>query len=423
MSLKNFLILVILSLSLSLGFGQDHQEHEPKVHDETTTVEEDHKEDGDHNPGDHEGEASHDGAHAEGHETESEDISQIILHHVLDNHNWHITDLPGGGEIAFHFPWMVYSSKTGFVYAKDGEALLEKGIIPIHEKPYVLKEGTDTHQFHVGHDGMVHLSKEQHHAFDSEDHTFVDKSAFLIDFSMTKTVVQMILIGLLLLIVFIAVARAYTKNDGKAPKGLQNAMEMIIVFLRDEVARPYLGDKTPKFLPYLLTLFFFIWFANLFGMMPFNSNIAGNISFTAALAVLTFIITQVNASKDHWVHVFNTPGVPWWLKFGIPLMPIVEIIGLFTKPFALAVRLFANISAGHFMVLGLISLIFIMGSSEAGVYGENFGSAMGIAPLSFLFTIIIFLLEMIVAIIQPFIFTLLTAVFVGMAMESHDDHH
>ncbi|MEL6592925.1 MAG: F0F1 ATP synthase subunit A, partial [Bacteroidota bacterium] len=161
-----------------------------------------------------------------------------------------------------------------------------------------------------------------------------------------------------------------------------------------------------------------IWFANLFGLTPFNSNIAGNISVTAALAVLTFILTQVNASKDHWIHVFNTPGVPGWLKFGIPLMPAVEFLGLFTKPFALAVRLFANITAGHFMVLGLVSLIFIMGKG-----GTNFGGAMAIMPLSVLFTIVIFILEMIVAIVQPFIFTLLTAVFIGMAMESHDDHH
>lgn len=409
MSLKNFLILGILTLTFNLGFGQDHHEQDPQKHDETTTVEDGHKEDEHHTDGHGEG---------EGHGEEAEDISQVILHHVLDNHNWHITDLPGGGELALHLPWIVYSSETGLVFASNGEELLEKGIIPIHEKPYVLKDGVDKSQFHVGHDGMVHLSEAQHHAMEDEAHSFVNKDAFLIDFSITKTVVQMILIGLILLLVFISVARAYSRRGNEAPKGLQNALEMVVVFIRDEVARPYLGDKTPKFLPYLLTLFFFIWFANLFGMMPFNSNIAGNISFTAALAVLTFIMTQVNASKDHWVHVFNTPGVPWWLKFGIPLMPVVEVIGLFTKPFALAVRLFANISAGHFMVLGLISLIFIMGDG-----GQNFGAAMGIAPLSFLFTIVIFLLEMIVAIIQPFIFTLLTAVFVGMAMESHDDHH
>lgn len=229
----------------------------------------------------------------------------------------------------------------------------------------------------------------------------------------------MILIGLLLLLVFSAVAKAYTKRENEAPKGLQSFMEPIIVFVRDEVAKPYLGDKAGKFLPYLLTLFFFIWFSNLFGLLPFNSNIAGNISVTASLAILTFIITQVNASKDHWKHVFNTPGVPSWLKFGgLPLLPVVEFIGLFTKPFALAIRLFANITAGHFMVLGLISLIFIMGDN-----GTSLAGGFGIMPLSVLFTLVIFALEMIVAIIQPFIFTLLTAVFIGMAMESHDDHH
>ncbi len=409
MSLKNFLVLSILFLAFSLGFSQretDEQQdrhkaqtesHEAKNHEEDTHGEEGKDEEGHHD------------AHGEGEEQES--VSETIIHHILDNHNWHITDLPGGGEISIELPWIVYTSETGLVYAPDGEALVEKGIVAVHEKPYVLKEGY-AEKVHVDHHGMAHLSEE-------EIQEYTVQGAMVIDFSITKTVLQMILVGLILLIVMASVARAYARREGQAPQGLQSFVEPIIVFVRDEVARPYLDEKAVKrLLPYLLTLFFFIWFANLFGLMPFNSNIAGNISFTAALAVLTFIITQVNASKDHWKHVFNTPGVPWWLKFGIPLMPVVEFIGLFTKPFALAVRLFANITAGHFMVLGLISLIFIMGNN-----GENVGAAFGIAPLSFLFTLIIFFLEMIVAIIQPFIFTLLTAVFVGMAMETHDDHH
>ncbi len=362
-----------------------------------------------------------------GHRSEEADpeeginVSDVIIEHIMDSHDWHITDIPAGedeeGNTAFtpivlHLPWMLYDSEAGFVFAANTDALVEKGYLPHEASVVKLKEGVST-------EGLVDEYGHAHvHDWDTFEKEKVAEDIMVIDLSITKTALQMILIGLLLLLVFTAVARAYTRREGEAPKGFQSLIEPIIIFIRDEVAKPYLGENSAKFLPYLLTLFFFIWFANLFGLMPFNSNIAGNISVTAALAVLTFIITQVNGSKDHWKHVFNTPGVPWWLKFGIPLMPLVEFIGLFTKPFALAVRLFANITAGHFMVLGLVSLIFIMGDN-----GSSMAGAMGIMPLSFLFTLVIFTLEMIVAIIQPFIFTLLTAVFIGMAMETHDDHH
>ncbi len=369
----------------------------------------------------------HDTEHADTHhaeaalEAEEINISEVMLEHILDSHDWHITDIPAGTDenghvhytpIALHLPWMLYDSEDGFVFASNTDALVEKGYLPHGMSVAKLKSGVSTEGL-VDEHGHAHVHDWE--AFAAQN---VNEGATVIDMSITKTALHMILIGLLLLLVFTAVARSYTRREGEAPKGLQSFMEPVIVFIRDEVAKPYLGENAAKFLPYLLTLFFFIWFSNLFGLMPFNSNIAGNISVTAALAVLTFIITQFNGSKDHWKHVFNTPGVPWWLKFGIPLLPIVEFIGLFTKPFALAVRLFANITAGHFMVLGLVSLIFIMGNN-----GTSLAGGLGIMPLSVLFTLVIFTLEMIVAIIQPFIFTLLTAVFIGMAMESHDDHH
>lgn len=348
------------------------------------------------------------------------DVSEVILEHILDSHDWHITDIPTGGDhmtpIVLHLPWLLYDSEDGLVFAANTEALVEKGYLPHHDTQhrmiYKLKPGVETEGL-VDHHGHAHVHDW---ATFTEENTVDGVSVF--DLSLTKTGLQMILVGLVLVLVMTAVARSYARREGQAPKGLQSFIEPIIIFVRDEVARPYLGVNAGRFMPYLLTLFFFIWFANLFGLMPFNSNIAGNISFTAALAVLTFILTQVNGSKDYWKHIFNTPGVPWWLKFGIPLMPLVEIIGLFTKPFALAVRLFANITAGHFMVLGLVSLIFIMGDG-----GSNLTAGIAIMPLSVLFTIVIFALEMIVAVIQPFIFTLLTAVFIGMAMETHDEHH
>ncbi|MEL6696719.1 MAG: F0F1 ATP synthase subunit A [Bacteroidota bacterium] len=397
---KKILTITLLSLFTLWGFAQD--EHPTKDHDDHATHETQHEE-GDH-PTDeakHEGGTHADTHHSgDGHHTKKYVASEAILHHILDTHDWEIVEF-GDTHVKLTLPYFFYSSQDGFVFAANKEALKEKGYSVSHEK---IVYGDAHHGDSHGHEG---------------DH---EKGPMIIDLSITKTSLQMIMIGLLLTIVFVAVAGAYSRREGEAPSGMQSFMEPIIVFIRDEVAKPYLGDKTMAFLPYLLTLFFFIWFANLFGLMPFNSNIAGNISVTAALAVMTFILTQVNGSKDHWKHVFNTPGVPWWLKFGIPLMPIVEFIGLFTKPFALAVRLFANITAGHFMVLGLISLIFIMGSVDQ-VPGVNTTGAFGIMPISVLFTIVIFMLEMIVAIIQPYIFTLLTAVFIGMAMESHDDHH
>lgn len=358
----------------------------------------------------------------EPHEGEKFNPSETILHHILDTHDWHITDIPAGTDaeghtqyspIALHLPWLFYSSRDGLVFASGTDALLEKGYLPYHDHLYALKDGVAPAGIKVDH-GEVHVEGGWE-AFEAAN---VDHEATVVDLSITKTAFQMILVGIVLLLVFGTVARSYKRNEGKAPTGIQSFMEPIIVFIREDVAKNYLGAKAEAFLPYLLTLFFFIWFANLFGLMPFNSNIAGNISVTAALAVLTMILINFNGSKDYWLHIFNTPGVPWWLKFGIPLMPIVELIGIISKPFALAVRLFANITAGHFMVLGLVSLIFIMGKG-----GESMAGGLGIMPLSVLFTLVIFCLEMIVALIQPYIFTLLTAVFIGMAMESHDDHH
>ncbi|WNJ21394.1 F0F1 ATP synthase subunit A [Pontibacter sp. G13] len=375
MSVKKVLLIVLFFLGSGFGFAQDHHDHEA--------------------------------SHASTESAEGFNASEVILHHILDSHDWHITDLPGGGEISIHLPWMFHSSRDGFVFASGSEDLLHKGYLAYHDHIYPLKEGVEVHADDHGH---VHIDN-----WEAWEQNNTDHEVSVLDFSFTKTSFQMLLIAIVVLLVFMAVAKGYQKNRGGAPKGIQSFFEPIIIFVRDEVAKNYLGDKAIAFTPYLLTLFFFIWFSNLFGLMPFNSNIAGNISVTVALSLLTFILIQVNGSKDYWAHIFWTPGIPFPMRF--ILIP-VEVLGIFTKPFALAIRLFANITAGHFMVLGLISLIFIMGKAGANAVG-----GFSIAPLSVLFTIVIFCLEMIVAIVQAYIFTLLTAVFIGMAMESHDDHH
>jgi len=224
-----------------------------------------------------------------------------------------------------------------------------------------------------------------------------------------------LIVGLVMVLIFTQIARTYKKRDGLAPKGMQSFFEPVILFVREDVARPNLHGQHDRFMPYLLTLFFFIWFSNLFGLTPLSSNITGNTTITAMLALMTFVMIVINAKKEFWMHILWFPGVPIWMK---PLMFIVELMGFITKPAALAIRLFANISAGHFMVMSLISLIFILGD-----YGRSPWGAIGIMPLSIAFSIFIFVVEVLVALVQAFVFTLLTAVFIGQAIESHDHGH
>ena len=315
-------------------------------------------------------------------------ISELIFHHVSDQHDWHIVDIPAGNgnytPIAIHLPWII------------------------------LNDGIDIFSLH-GH-SEAEIKEEAANKGYLYEHGHIKQTIDgkpVIDFSLTKTAIQILLICLLMTIIFVNVAGAYSRNAGKAPKGLQALLEPVIVFIRDEVAKPNLKEKYANFMPYLLTLFFFIWFSNMFGLTPFNSNIAGNISVTAALALLTFVITQFNGTAAYWGHIFWFPGVPLPVKF---LMLPVELVGIFTKPFALMVRLFANIIAGHFMVLALVCLIFIFSKG-----GENILVGLGVAPVSIAFTLFIFCLETLVAAVQAYVFTLLTCVFIGSAMENH--HH
>ena len=204
-----------------------------------------------------------------------------------------------------------------------------------------------------------------------------------------------------------------------APKGLQTLMEIIIVFIRDEVVIASMGkEKHAKYLPYILTLFFFILLNNLMGLIPIfpgGANVTGNIAVTGILALITLLITSFSGNKNYWKHIFNTPGVPWWLKVPIPIMPIVEAMGIFTKPFVLMIRLFANITAGHIIILGFISLIFIFG-------GMNPFVGFAVSPLSIIFYLFMGMLELVVAFVQSYLFALLTSMYIGMAIEDHDAH-
>jgi len=253
--------------------------------------------------------------------------------------------------------------------------------------------------------------------YDNEGVIQQDKSqAIPLDFSITKTVLAIFMSLAFMSWLFISIAKTYAKRKGEAPKGIQSILEPLILFIRDDIAKPSIGAKKyEKYMPFLLTLFFFIFLNNLFGLIPFfpgGANVTGNIAVTMVLALFTFFITTFSANKQYWVHLVNTPGVPWWLKFPVPLMPIVELIGVFTKPFVLMVRLFANIAAGHIIVLGFVSLIFIFGEM-------NLLLGYGISIISVAFSIFMDMLELLVAFIQAYVFTLLSALYFGMATEEH----
>ena len=253
--------------------------------------------------------------------------------------------------------------------------------------------------------GIIKLPKETYYI-----------PAVPIDISITKTVAGLSVSVIILLWLVFSVASASKRNKGKAPTGVQNLLEPLIIFIRDEVAKPIIGDKKfEKFMPFLLTVFFFILINNFMGLIPippFGANVTGNIAITLVLALFTFGITTINGNKHYWKEIYN-PDVPWWLKFPIPLMPIVELLGLITKPFVLMVRLFANMVAGHMIVSVFVSLIFIF----ASLFGTGVGFAA--SPVSVAFSVFILLLDVLVSFIQAYVFTLLSALYFGMATADH----
>jgi len=241
------------------------------------------------------------------------------------------------------------------------------------------------------------------------------------DFSIGKNALSMLIVCLLLSWMFIGIARAYRQHPGRAPKGLQNIIEPVILFLRDEVAKPFIGAKWEKFFPFLLSLFFFILGLNLFGQIPFfgGSNVTGNLSVTMVLALLAFLLTTINGNKHYWQHILWMPGVPAWVK---TILTPVEILGVFIKPLTLMLRLFANMTAGHMTLVIFVSLIFIFGKS-----GENVGASIGASIGSGVLSIFMMAIELLVAFIQAYVFTLLTASYLGAATEephhSEEKHH
>jgi F-type H+-transporting ATPase subunit a len=324
---------------------------------------------------------------------ETFDLSELINHHIMDSHEWHFLDVKGD----------------------DGELHPVSLPLPI----ILLDNGLQIFSSAKFHHGTEAVESNGNYYFISHEHIYKtdaegtlnydEKGAVTneapLDFSITKNVAFLFITALLMLFVFLNVARGYKKNAGKAPSGLQSLFEPIILYIRDDVIKPNIGKKADTYTPYLLTLFFFIWFGNLLGLLPGAANLTGNIAVTAVLAIFTFLIVNFSGNKNYWKHVFYTPGVPMALR---PIIMPVEIIGLFTKPFSLLIRLFVAITAGHIVILSLIALTFVFQSYAVGI-----GSTLLVVFINFI--------ELIVATIQAYVFTMFSSLYIGLAVA--EDHH
>lgn len=338
------------------------------------------------------------------HAEKEETMSQTILHHIADSHEWHFWG-EGEHKVSIPLPVILVTENGVVTFLSNKHDQDEHGTAIFEEK------GQRLINFH-GKYYYPLAQKNEEGAYVALDKYEVPTNPKPLDLSITKNVLSLLISVVLLLVIFGSIARSYKTREGKAPKGLQSMLEPIILFVRDDIAKPQLGHRYAPFMPYLLTVFFFVWINNLMGLLPVfpgGANLTGNIAVTMMLALCTFVLTTVNANKNYWKHIFNTPGVPWWLKFPIPLMPAVEFVGVFTKPIALMIRLFANITAGHILILSLLSMIFILKS-------------VLVAGVAIPFVVFITVIELVVGFIQAFIFTILSALFIGMAIAEHTEH-
>jgi F-type H+-transporting ATPase subunit a len=352
--------------------------------------------------------AQEDSAHKEA--KNSFDAKEIIFGHVLNNHDFHIIDIVHDDgsihPISIPLPVILYSKQRGltsFMSSRfhHGEQNYDDYMMLTSEKIDKLK--LDPTKY----------SAQDIVAVDNKG--LIDPSVRIYDISLTRNVVQMF-IGLALFTwVMLVIARKYKFGQGvtSAPKGSQSLLEPVITFVRDEVAKPNLGPSSDKYLPFLLTIFFFILINNIIGLIPGSANVTGNIAFTVVLGVTSFVVILFSSDKYYWGHIFNPPDVPLGVKF---ILVPVEFISVFIKPFALIIRLFANMVAGHIIIICLISLIFIFGNM-------NKYAGWGTVPFSVAFTIFIYFIEVLVAFIQAFIFAMLTAVFIGQAIEGKHHQH
>lgn len=368
MSLKNF--LAILAFIFASGFVSAQQEH---------------------NQGE-----------------EKFDAGEMILEHVQDAHSWHLWGKKHSA-VSVPLPIIVKTDKGIDMFSSSQFMDAE------HMPTKVYRSEKTGYNYKLVHETVEVVNE------DGSPNEELSKQAGLIDFSITKNVVSLLFGSFIMCWLFMSVAKMYKRRPGQAPKGIQNLVEPLIMFVRDDLAKGYIGAKHEKFLPFLLTVFFFIWINNLLGLIPFipgGANLTGNISVTLILAGLVLIITLINTNGHYWRHVFAMPGVPVGV---LAILTPIEILGVFLKPFVLMVRLFANITAGHIIALAFLSLIFIFGEMNAG-------AGLGVSVVSLAFAIFMFVMELLVAFLQAYVFTLLSAMYFGGAVEEghhgheHDSH-
>lgn len=344
--------------------------------------------------------------HHDGDKTNKSDEPEKVdaIAHILDSHEWHFWTT-SEGPVSAPLPVILYSSDRGLEIFSSSqfhhgtEAHLEVDGKEVHGYVY--------NGYFADHHLKTIYAVEKH-----GEHYKIDEARSFYDFSITKNVVSMLLSVLFIFFFFFAVKKGYSKNKGAAPKGIQSFFEPLIIFVRDEIAKDNIGEKRyQKFVPYLLTIFFFIWFNNLLGLVPAAANVTGNIAVTLILAMFTLLITVFNGNKNYWGHIFDPLGgsMAWGAK--LPLYLIlwpIEIIGVFTKPLSLMIRLFANISAGHILILSIIGMTFMAQSVVVGGVASLFATVMN-------------MLELFVALLQAYVFTLLTAMYFGQAVD--EAHH
>ncbi|MDX1476223.1 MAG: F0F1 ATP synthase subunit A [Saprospiraceae bacterium] len=415
----------IFSLFLALAAVGQHDDQQAGHEDQQHT--ESHADHGHHDLG----------CGIEHHEVTEYEPGPVAFHHIADQNIFTI------GPVWFHLPCILYAPETGLsVFSSgkfhvadhhgDGTMAVDRYVIHSGVVMRVQDESFPMGEVEVsgftGQKEMVNGKEKEVYYVCYHDQLYkLDQSSTadgglfgggitsFYDFSITKNVLTMLIVAILLGWMFISIARRYRKRSGMAPRGVQSFMEPIYNFIKDDVAKAMIGPKYERFMPFIMALFFFILALNLIGQVPFlgNPNVTGNLAVTLVLAIFTFIVTNINGNGHYWQHIFWMPGIPFAVKL---IMTPIEILGLFLKPITLMVRLFANITAGHIVVLSFVGLIFIfgqMGTVPAGGWGG--------AVISILLTLFMSAIELLVAFIQAFIFAILSASYIGMAVA--DDHH
>jgi F-type H+-transporting ATPase subunit a len=429
--LSNILAIAALIASPIVGFAQGHDSHghdAPKTETHSAPTHEGVTHDATHSTVTTHADSSHHESGCHGAHEEKPDLTNAIMEHIGNANEFHLF-----GHISIPLPCILHSSNDGLTtcmssafehgHKSYNKYVLYEGVVHrVNDAglPSFPREAVEVHALHPEEtkEGQIGHICYNDQKYPLEKHSVLGASTSFTDYSISKNVFSMLLSALLLCFIFFSVAKAYKVRKGQAPTGIQNFMEPVVNFIIDEVAKPMLGHNYMKFLPYLLTVFFFILANNLLGLIPMfpgGANVTGNIATTMILGLITFIITNINGNKHYWGHILAMPGVPKWL---LPILTPIELLGIFTKPISLMIRLFANITAGHIIVLALVGLIFVFGQ-----YGESVAGASAGAAVAVPFTLFLNVIELIVAFIQAFIFTILSASYFASATEEHHEHH